>query len=82
MKKISAFFLSVIACMCLYGSEAGFIDKAFAVESSSVSEENQDEEKNKNESKAPVIITVVSVFTITSAVTAVITYKKKIKSRK
>lgn len=81
MKRISAFFLSVIACMCIYCSGAGFIDQTFAIEeSSSISEDNLDDEKN--ESKAPVIITVVIVFTITSAATAVITYKKKIKSRK
>lgn len=78
MKKIYAVFLSIIACICISGTFS--YDYAFAEDETSASE-TVSEEKDEP-SKAPLLITVIAVFTVTSAVTAYFTYKSRVKSRK
>lgn len=84
LKKILAASLCSVSLFSLLTFSPAFNNLSYAEESGYSDEQNTNDNDNKEEKETPkaaVVLTVIIVFTLTAAVTSVLTYKKHIHSK-
>ncbi|MBQ8296184.1 MAG: hypothetical protein IJX77_00195 [Ruminococcus sp.] len=81
MKKLLAFLLSAAASASLIASAPAFEYNSFAAQEAAAEETAEDSaEEEEGSSRTAVVLTVIAVFTVTTAVTSVFTYRIRRKS--